>query len=982
MKSSHAYVLSQALVALLFCTAFSAGTSPAAAQGPPCRPCAGIQVDDPTLAVRALETGARVESPQRLYVMWPGELDGSADPSADAWNAVRAAGGTPWMSVTFRAPAPVRENLDALEAELEVLAEIARQSGELAHILVDWQPSAGDVTADDLAYVTKRAAVAVTGGNADARFLLGPLVPDPDFLRELYGFELAAYVDGLVFPASANDDDVDAARALVAELDPGKPAVLGGLPWPEAPSQTLTESAAAEQRGFAVAFFDFAGTSEDLAPMKLLAREFQGDMSADPATIPSGAERAFTYVRGEDLSLRVLAEAPEGKVQMQLYFDDPFLRSPRLVDLQTGESGSVFGQSRTQSGLLVPVEEPARVSLLTLERVTAGELEGVEEEVQVDDTRQMPVEEILRRLQASEDDQARRLDHYQAINILHLRFPVAGTGGVEASFEGPFFYREEEGFDWVWETFYFNGVEWKGKKLPEIPIIQPEKAAVFPLEINFDKQYEYRLRGTEVVDGRDAWVIDFEPLESPPPGETSYQGTVWVDREIYVRVKSRTLQIGLEDEVLSNDETVFFEPLDASGMPTEWRRDAFFLPTRIRGQQVWSVLNAAVQVEREALLSEIRINATDFAEQVEEIYESDATILRDTQAGLRYLVKDDETGERVVKEGFDTKKVFLVGGVFYDESQDYPLPLAGINYLDLDFRGKGGQVNIFFAGAFLAANLAEPRLFGSKWDLGANVNGFFVGLGDETYRDGREVPEEEVERNNLSASIYIGRQIGNYTKLDFTLGANWTKYDRADDTAEDFILPQDTLTSRFQTELTYSRAGWRLRARGAQFQRQDWEFWGRPGNTDFDPEQEDYTRWDVSVSKVFWLKNFKKFGIEAEHLDGSDLDRFSKYDFGLFGEADVSGYPSGLVRAEEADGLHMSYGIDIGNVIQVELDADAVWATDTASGLDRELLAGLGFEGTTQGPWQTLINFEIGYALSGPGEDSVAARIAFLRLYN
>jgi hypothetical protein len=66
----------------------------------------------------------------------------------------------------------------------------------------------------------------------------------------------------------------------------------------------------------------------------------------------------------------------------------------------------------------------------------------------------------------------------------------------------------------------------------------------------------------------------------------------------------------------------------------------------------------------------------------------------------------------------------------------------------------------------------------------------------------------------------------------------------------------------------------------------------------------------------------------------------------------------------------------------VELNADAVWATDAASGLDRELLSGLAFDGTTQGPWQTLINFEVGYAVSGPGEGSFAARVAFLRIFD
>ena len=34
--------------------------------------------------------------------------------------------------------------------------------------------------------------------------------------------------------------------------------------------------------------------------------------------------------------------------------------------------------------------------------------------------------------------------------------------------------------------------------------IQPEKAAALPLEIHFTKEYRYRLRGSDSIDGRDA----------------------------------------------------------------------------------------------------------------------------------------------------------------------------------------------------------------------------------------------------------------------------------------------------------------------------------------------------------------------------------------------------------------------------------------------------------------------------------------------
>ena len=63
-----------------------------------------------------------------------------------------------------------------------------------------------------------------------------------------------------------------------------------------------------------------------------------------------------------------------------------------------------------------------------------------------------------------------------------------------------------------------------------------------------------------------------------------------------------------------------------------------------------------------------------------------------------------------------------------------------------------------------------------------------------------------------------------------------------------------------------------------------------------------------------------------------------------------------------------------------EVEADAVWATAEDIGLDQELLAGVGLEGTVALPWQLLVNFEVGKAVSGPA-DGWAARIVFLRLF-
>ena len=151
-----------------------------------------------------------------------------------------------------------------------------------------------------------------------------------------------------------------------------------------------------------------------------------------------------------------------------------------------------------------------------MERLDVTETEGgVAEKVTVTTERTMPVEEILRRLQAVEDDQARRLKNYLALNTTHLRFQ-AGTNAqsVETTFKGPYFFEQGKGFDWVWQEFMINGIKWKKKTIPEIPMIQPEKATSVPIEISFTKEYAYTLRGTGSVEDRDCWVIDFKPLEA------------------------------------------------------------------------------------------------------------------------------------------------------------------------------------------------------------------------------------------------------------------------------------------------------------------------------------------------------------------------------------------------------------------------------------------------------------------------------------
>jgi hypothetical protein len=971
-------MLAAVLRRFLFASCLLAVAEAAAAGQLRCNPCAGFEVDDPSAAALALSRGLELDSDSTLFVKW---RSGPEAVGAEPARAIAKTGATPWLTVALDTPSPLLDNLEELEAELEGLAALAREIGGSAHFELLWS---GSSNVEEYAFLIKRVSVAVAGAQPDARIFTAPLDSDADYLRRLFAEEVAAYLDGVTF-AAAPPEELRQMSAVLIELDPGAIVAVDSLPAPEEPLEVLAEAARYAEAGAEVALFDLGSASaETVRPFKLLARDFSGDLSLDPYSRPGGVEEAWSFVRGKDLQLRVIAKVLPGLDSVTLEFPDPQLRSPSFVDMESGERIPLWGFSRTRERFDVEIADPTPVVLLELERMTAAELEGilgVEERVTVADTRQMPVEEILRRLQAFEDAQARRIRNYSATNTTHLRFQF-GTSAetLETTFRGPFFYRQDGSFDWAWREFLINGVKWRGKSIPEIPLIQPEKAAALPVEITFTREYRYSLRGTATLEGRDCWVVDFEPAVAVAPERTLYQGTVWVDRELYARVRTRAVQLGLEGDVISNEETVTFSPVDAEGRPAAWLPGSYFLPLTVEGQQLWSILSATPVVERQILLSDIEINPENFEERLGEILASDDTMVRDTEQGLRYLVMNEETGEREVQEELDLSRRFVVGGIFADEGLDFPIPLAGFNWLWFDWRGTGTQANIFFAGALLNVAVTNPSLFGSKFDAGFDLFALAVQGTDTLFRDGVEMTGEEVEVSNPNLDLKLGRSLGNFAKLDLQYQLGYRNFSRGDDTAEEFVLPVDHLNHTVSLTGRYNRKGYRFRLGGNYHVRDKWEPWGIPGNDDFDPDHETYTTWDVSLAKTWHFPRFLKFGVEFEYVDGSDLDRFSKYDFSFFSDTRVRGYQSGKVRAEEALAAHLAYGFDVGQLFRIDLLGDAAWATDQVAGLDRELLAGLGVAGTFVGPWRTVINLDVGVAVAGP-DDGVTAFLAVLKLF-
>lgn len=948
----------------------------AAAEGPPCCPCAGATVADPLDAARALTEAGLLGEESATCIRWTVRAGDTG--AAEGAAALSDAGARPWMTLVFATPAPASQNIDALGAEIEAFVGMVRGAPRDGHYQVVWQPSAGTATPEEYAYLLKQASVAIAGADPAARIITAPLAASPEALRELYRWEIASYVHGVALePSSA--EALEACQIALVDLDPGLPVVVDQLPEPPRPELAVARAAEQAAAGASLTFFDFTtAPGADLRPLLVLAREFSGELSHDPYSEPQGDVGGWAFVRAEDLGLRLVVETAPGGGPAEFELDQGGLFQPELVDLMTGEVRGIARFRNTGSGYRITVDDPGPALLVRVSRLGAADLGGIEEEITLTGERQMPVAEILRRLQVFEDGQARRLQRYSAVQTEYLRFTIPSGGAFEVTREGDFFYTEGEGFDWAWQRAYIGGVKWRGK-LPEIPIIQPERAAEMPLEITLHKEYRYRLRGTDTVDGRDCWVVEFEP-SGFTASEALWKGTVWIDRELYCRVRTRGIQMGLSGDVFSNVETIHNEPVDEDGQPADWGADgSFVLPLRRVGQELQKFVNTTVQVEKETLLTALRLNDPQFDERKEEVLQSDTTMVRDTDEGLRYLTKSDDGGREVQQE-FDYGLLSMVGGIFYDDSLDYPLPLAGIDYYNRRFKGTDIQTNIFFAGLFLAASASDPQLGNSKWNAGATLSGVFIPLEQEQYRDEEEVPEEAVEQLGANLTVTIGRPLGTYTKLDFSYLLGMERYKDADDTDPEFVVPNDTLVHGGRADLTFNRSGYQLNGRATLYTRSDWEPWGFEGSPEYDPDHDSYLRWRAAAKKTWRLKRFTELELELEHVDGDNLDRFSKYDFSTFSSTRVAGYKGGLVTASRAELAHLYYGMSLGEVIRVGGRVDTAWATDELTGLDNEFLAGVEVNGNVIGPWQTIIRFAVGVPVAGPG-DGVAASIFFLKLF-
>jgi hypothetical protein len=597
------------------------------------------------------------------------------------------------------------------------------------------------------------------------------------------------------------------------------------------------------------------------------------------------------------------------------------------------------------------------------------------------------VEQVLARHLEVQAGRDRRLRHFSADLTTEMWYQLGASGrAVEVRIEGSY-HQDDQGVREVENRrFFVNGAPFHpGKRPPEIPLLQPEKVTVVPLDVHLDRTYAYELLGKTSWRGRPAWRVAFRPLETDA---ARVSGVAFIDAETHDRLKVQAVQTNLEPPVLSSEQVDAYLPAQAADGSEHW------LIAQSDVQRTVSILGASVVVRMRMTFRNHRINEEGFVSELEAAHASDHQMLRETDVGLQYLRKQPD-GTRQA-EPASTKKVLLAFGARVDASYDSVVPLAGVNWLDHDFRGKGLQLNVFAAGALNTLSLADPSLFGRRLEGSLEVYLPFISRRDRLRLPGGSIDDGEVVKvRTPSVELGLGVPVGRFGKLAVSAELEHATWTEDDDTAPGWEAPSDGFVSTVAVRGEYHRRGWDARARLERTHRFDWEPWGPDGGTTapeyFEPGDDDYWTWRAGVAHRWFLPRNQAFSVAVDTFGGSGLDRFSQLEFQGFGGADLSGFDGSGIHFDTAVVTRVGYGVDVGGVMGIELSVEA------ARVRNRELpdavvdehgewsdQVGIGLEGTVPGPWGTIVAFDVGCAAWASDHEGVegdlVAQVVFFKL--
>jgi hypothetical protein len=521
----------------------------------------------------------------------------------------------------------------------------------------------------------------------------------------------------------------------------------------------------------------------------------------------------------------------------------------------------------------------------------------------------------------------------------------AGSEGFNIVSENRFFSGRDT-VEWEELSFRVNGTSW-GPDRPAFPLLQAEKVLSLPLDLRLTADYSYRLDGTDEVDGRRCYVVVFDPID---PAQARYRGRIWIDAETYVRLRLNAIQTSLDGLIVSSEEVHSFQPAAKIG------DEVLYLTHRVSTTQQILIAGQNILLEKILTFGNFEIDDPDFEARRQTARAGNRIMLRDTPAGMRYLVKSGS--DRVVSDRMTMSSKALAMGTTIDPSFDFPLPIVGLNYLNFRFLGEGSQLALLWGGPLALGNIQKPQ-FGAR-SLDASVDFFVLAApsANSVFDSVGERRDERVLTIPMSTGANFGYQLGAFQKVRVGYQFRYDVYLEDTETAPDFVVPSSTATHGLGAEYKFTRRGYTIGGTAGVFRRVGWQPWGRPGT--FDTTSSRYGRHSLSASKTFFLSAFQTLSTGMSWHGGRHLDRFSMYQFGLFDEVRMHGVPGGGIRFPELLIARVAYAFNVFDIYRLDLFFDRAAGRDPDDPKLWHPVTGTGVALNLRAPWRTIFRADVG----------------------
>jgi hypothetical protein len=444
----------------------------------------------------------------------------------------------------------------------------------------------------------------------------------------------------------------------------------------------------------------------------------------------------------------------------------------------------------------------------------------------------------------------------------------------------------------VQRSITLNGTDMSlGAEAPRLPIIEPERVSALPLAITLSDAYHYTLAGRERANGRDCYVLAFEPAAR---GGSSFRGRAWIETRRFALVRLEAVQTGLSGAIISSQQRDEYAPVVVDNREV-------WLPLQSTAYQIYQAAGLRTPIHRQISTPVHRVNARTFQAELEAAHASSAVMLLDTPQGYRYLVRPREStpsgspAPRVVAPEAGRRVTTLAFGVIDDPNISVPLPYAGVSYLDFDFLGRGGQVNAFYGGTYGQASWTLPRFLRPGWQLTGRAFGIAVSYNDRAFESGVEQFDQNIRQRPAHADIAVIAPLSARVQLRVGYDIDYTHFGGGDDTAATFLVPADALVHGARLALDLQRGPWTGLVWWNPATRQGWRRWGPDAGRGYDPSTSDYQRYGVTVGRSWVLAPGAVARLDGSWMSGHDLDRFSRYTVDSF-LSPLHGYPSASLR--------------------------------------------------------------------------------------